>query len=74
MFLPIPKSTYCELDDASIITPYRRPNHLRNQSLPNFRFHSRGPKTQPFQHLKYNKWYIKPEKRLKDSLVHNSCD
>jgi hypothetical protein len=51
-----------QLDENKVIKPFRRYKAMRNNSMPDLTELSPSHAQQPFI---YNKWFIKPEERLK---------
>jgi hypothetical protein len=56
-------------DNSDAISPFRRYKAMRNKSMPDLTELRSSSPTRAEGRFQYNKWYIKPEQRLKKKLV-----
>lgn len=65
-------NTSWEVDESAVVTPWRNYKVFksqRNKSMPDMKELYTISTHRPKPKLKYNKWFIKPELRLKTSIV-----
>lgn len=59
---------YWQLDQADVILPFKRYKAMRNNSMPDLT-ELKHPSPRAEGKFHYNKWFIKPEERLKTKIV-----